>query len=208
MTADMKTVPIDSANALEMAVELLRRGQVIAFPTDTVYGVGALLADPRAVERLRAVKHRSLEKPIPVLLAGWEQVASVASEVTPQVERLCHRFWPGPLTVVVPAAPGLPRPVSPRGSIGLRVPDHELIRRLIDTAGPMAATSANLSGGPTAVRAAEVRASLEGRIELILDGGPAPGGTASTVVEIASGEILVHREGPIGKEEIHSLLRD
>lgn len=206
MTVSTYTISIDDPQALRHARQILSSGGLVAFPTDTVYGVGALLDDPAAVERLFDAKDRPEDKPIPVLLADAGQLDRVAGAVGAEARALVERFWPGPLTVVVAGRSGLPQPVAPQGTVGVRVPDHEFARRLLKVAGPMAATSANLSGNPSAVTADEVSAELSGRIDLILDGGRTPGGTASTVVDCSGDQLRILRVGPISAGEIQAAL--
>lgn len=199
-------ISTDDPDALQDATQVLNSGGLVAFPTDTVYGVGALLDDPTAVERLFDAKDRPEDKPIPVLLADAGQLDRVADVVGAEALALVVRFWPGPLTVVVAGRSGLPRPAAPQGTVGVRVPDHEFARRLLSAAGPLAATSANLSGNPSPVTADEVSAELSGRIELILDGGRTPGGVASTVVDCSGDELRILRVGPISAQEIQAVL--
>jgi L-threonylcarbamoyladenylate synthase len=193
-----------SASLLEHAAALLRAGELVAFPTDTVYGVGAIAWDREAVGKLYVAKLRALEKAIPILLADPSDLDQVAREVSPAARRLAERFWPGPLTIVVPKAAQVPDEVTAGGaSLAVRVPDHPLARAVIRAAGaPLAATSANLSGGPSPVTAEEVAAQLAGRIAMILDGGRCPGGVASTVVDLTGPSPLILRPGPISLEEI------
>jgi len=190
------------------AVRLLKAGELVAFPTDTVYGVGTIVWNGRAAARLYEAKLRPAGKAIPVLLADPADLSLVTGPLPQAAERLAEAFWPGALTLVVPKAPGIPTEVTGGGeSIAVRVPDHALARALIRAAGaPLATTSANLSGRPSPVTAGEVAAQLEGRIALILDGGPCPGGVASTVVDLTGGRPVVLRAGPITAQDIAQVL--
>jgi len=190
------------------AVELLKAGQLVAFPTDTVYGVGAVLWDRQAIRKLYEAKLRSAEKAIPVLLAAAVDLSLVARDLSQSALRLAERFWPGPLTLVVPRALAVPDEVTAGGaSVAVRVPDHELARALIRAAGaPLAATSANISGQPSPVTAQEVAAQLGSRIPLVLDGGPCPGGIASTIVDLTGSAPAILRPGPVSITEILSAL--
>lgn len=183
--------------ALDQAELLLRSGEMVAFPTDTVYGLGAKLTDPSAIEQLYIVKGRDAAKAIAVLLGDEAALAQVAGTLNDLAVRLARRFWPGPLTLVVPAHPALPANLSPLPTVGVRMPDHPVALALLRRIGPLAVTSANLSGQPSARTAAEVYAQLSGRIPLILDGGETPGGLPSTVVDCTSGEPVILRQGPI-----------
>jgi L-threonylcarbamoyladenylate synthase len=203
---DTLILPVSSPDALTRALEILRGGGLVAFPTDTVYGVGALAFDAAAVESIYAVKDRPNEKAIPVLLGSADDLTKVAAEVPPMALTLAARFWPGPLTLVVPKHPSLPEAVSATATVGVRVPDHAAARRLLQAAGPMAVTSANRSGQPSPSSASEVLAQLGGRIALILDGGKTPGGVPSTVVDCVGAEPKILREGPVTQAEIRRSL--
>jgi L-threonylcarbamoyladenylate synthase len=203
---DTLILPVSSPDALTRALEILRGGGLVAFPTDTVYGVGALAFDAAAVESIYAVKDRPNEKAIPVLLGSADDLTKVAAEVPPMALTLAARFWPGPLTLVVPKHPSLPEAVSVTATVGVRVPDHAAARRLLQAAGPMAVTSANRSGQPSPSSASEVLAQLGGRIALILDGGKTPGGVPSTVVDCVGAEPKILREGPVTQAEIRRSL--
>lgn len=196
--------PIDIAQA----VDVLRRGGIVAFPTDTVYGVGANVRQPEAVAALYEAKERPLSKAIPVLLARAEDMCSIAQEVPESARRLAEQFWPGALTLVVRCSPSLPSILTAGGStVAVRVPDHPVVRALIEGLGaPLAATSANISGQPSSVTADEVLAQLGGRIALVLDGGPCPGGRPSTVVDLTTTPPRVLRPGPISAEQIEAVL--
>jgi len=204
----MKT-EILSANtpqAIPRALEVLRDGGLVAFPTDTVYGVGALVFDERAVESIYAAKERPVEKAIPVLLGDAADIGQVAEEIPLTASRLIERFWPGPLTVLVPKKPSVPVVVSATSTVGVRVPDHEVARRLLRLAGPMAVTSANISSQASPTTAEQVNQQLGGRIALIIDGGRTPGGVPSTLVDCTGDEIQILREGPISKDELLKLI--
>ena len=203
----MKTLllPATSEN-YPRAVEVLRAGGLVAFPTDTVYGVGALAFDAEAVESIYVAKDRPVEKAIPVLIADQADLEKVAASVPPMAARLAEAFWPGPLTLVVPKHPDLPPAVSATETVGVRIPDHEAARALLRLAGPMAVTSANISGGVSPSTAAEVMEQLGGRIPLILDGGQTPGGKPSTVVDCTGEEPRLIRQGPLSERDIFSRL--
>jgi L-threonylcarbamoyladenylate synthase len=191
-----------SPQAIPSALEVLLSGGLVAFPTDTVYGVGAIAFDERAVESIYAAKSRPVEKAIPVLIGDSGDLSRVAEDIPAIASRVIARFWPGPLTVLVPKKSSLPGVISATSTVGVRVPDHEVARALLRAAGPMAVTSANISGQPSPVSAQEVFEQLNGRIHLILDGGKTPGGVPSTLVDCTGDEIQVLREGPISKEEL------
>lgn len=196
--------------AVARAVALLAAGGVVAFPTDTVYGLAASLAHPEALRRLYGVKSRPGEKPLPVLLADRSALGAVAAAVGPRVDRLLARWWPGPLTVVLPARGGLPpQVVGPGGTVGVRVPDHALARAIVSgVGGALAVTSANRSGERAATEAAQVAADLGAVVDLVLDGGRAVGGVASSVVAVRGGELAVFREGAVAAAALLAAWRE
>jgi L-threonylcarbamoyladenylate synthase len=195
-----------NAEAIQTALEILRKGGLVAFPTDTVYGMGALAFDGKAVESIYVAKMRPIEKAIPVLIADAADMEKVGMDIPEVAYQLAARFWPGPLTCIVPKKPTLPEAVSATDTVGVRVPDHEVARAILRAAGPMAVTSANISGQPSPSTAQEVLAQLGGRIDLIIDGGITPGGVPSTLVDCTGEELKILREGPISMEEIRQKL--
>ena len=203
---DTKLIPAAQPDAIEQALRILRTGGLAAFPTDTVYGVGALAFDGPAVESIYAAKDRPVEKAIPVLIADTDDLDKVAVDVPPMARILAARFWPGPLTLVVPKQPTLPEAISATTTVAVRIPDHPVARALLRAAGPMAVTSANLSGQPSPVKAEEVMRQLNGRIPLVLDGGATPGGVPSTLVDCLGAEPVLLREGPLTKAQILAAL--
>jgi L-threonylcarbamoyladenylate synthase len=200
----MKTavLPIADPRSIGQAVEVLAVGGLVAFPTDTVYGLGALAFDAQAVSSIYAVKGRGLEKAIPILISDSEQLERVSSGASRLVLRLADRFWPGPLTLVVPRHPSIPDVVSPLSTVGVRMPDLDSTRALIRLTGPLAVTSANRSGQTSPSTAMGVEMQLGSKIPLILDGGATRGGIPSTVVDCTTAEPKVLREGPITLNEI------
>jgi L-threonylcarbamoyladenylate synthase len=193
--------------AFAHAMAVLQNGGLVAFPTDTVYGVAANPFNPAAIERLYEAKIRETNKAIAVLIGDLDQIPLIAREVTVSANRLARRFWPGALTLIVPRIESLPDVLSSSSSIGLRMPDHAFALALLQKAGPLATTSANLSGGANTTTAAEVLAQLDGRIELLLDGGKTPGGVPSTVVDCTQADINILRQGAITADLIQTELR-
>lgn len=202
-----RIVDARSPGALESAVEILQAGGLVAFPTDTVYGVGALAFDEEAVRSIYAAKGRPEDKAIPILLGDMADLDRVGRSVPPATRRLAQCFWPGALTLVVLKHPGLPRAVSATDTVGLRVPDHPVARALLRRSGPLAVTSANMSGQASPRTASEVLEQLRGRIPLILDGGQTPGGTPSTVLDCTQAEPVILRDGPVTLEDIRAAMR-
>jgi L-threonylcarbamoyladenylate synthase len=191
----------------DQVLRVLRSGGLVAFPTDTVYGVGAPAFDADAVERLYWAKERQPEKAIPILLGRASDAAAVAENVPDVAARLARRFWPGPLTLVVRKAAGVPTSVASGPTVGVRVPDHAIALAILQAAGPMAVTSANLSGQAPARTAGEVIAQLEDKVDLIVDGGRTRGGVPSTVLDCTGDVPKILRPGPITMAEIQSALR-
>jgi len=196
--------------AVEEAARVLRAGGLVVFPTDTVYGVGAAVDRPDAVARLYVAKGRPLDRPIPVLIADEGQLQRLASEVNEAVLRLARRFWPGALTIVVPAQPWLPvEIVRDTGAVGVRMPDHPLALAIIRAAGgAVATTSANRSGEREACTVDEAIAALGEAVDLYIDGGRTPGGVPSTVVALEDGHLRVLRRGALDPALIEQVLRE
>ena len=204
MPMQTRIMSADNKQWLPRALEILRNGGLVAFPTDTVYGLGALAFDGKAVESIYLAKDRPVEKAIPVLIWDASDLEKISADIPERTRALASRFWPGPLTVLVPKKPTLPESVSATATVAVRVPDHAVARELLRAAGPMAVTSANLSGQASPSTAQEVLAQLNGRIDLILDGGTTPGGVPSTLVDCSSNEIKILRPGPITLAELLS----
>ena len=199
---ETKLLPASDPQAIPLALKILRAGGLVAFPTDTVYGVGSLAFDQAAIESIYVAKDRPLEKSIPILISDIEDLEKVAVDIPPLARRLAARFWPGPLTIILPKHPSLPPAVSATDTVGVRVPDHPIARALLQAAGPMAVTSANLSGRESPRSALEVMSQLQGRIPLVVDRGETPGGVASTVVDVTGAEPVIVRQGPVTLEQI------
>ena len=197
---------INDPKAFILAIEMLTSGRCVAFPTDTVYGLGALTFNEDAVSRLSEVKGRVVEKAIPILIGDMSQLELVASGVNTQCEKLAMRFWPGPLTIVLPRHPSIPDAVTPLPTVGVRIPNFLPTIELLKLTGPLAVSSANLTGRNSSSTARGVQAQLDGLIPLILDGGVTPGGTPSTVVDCSQGRPVILREGPISLEQILNAL--
>lgn len=198
----MLVLPISQPGSIEQAVAVLRAGQVIAFPTDTVYGVGAHGFMASAIEKLYDLKGRERQKAIPLLIARIEDLTTVAVDIPAIAWRLAERFWPGAVTLVLPKAATVLDVLTAGGnSVAVRLPGHDAILQLIATLGaPLAATSANLSGQPEAVTAEETQAIFGTQLALILDGGRCPGGVPSTVVDATVLPPRILRRGALAEE--------
>jgi L-threonylcarbamoyladenylate synthase len=205
----MEVVHARDPGAWRRAEVALIAGEVVAMPTDTVYGVAAAISHPEAVVRLFALKDRDAAKPVAVLVADAAQAAEVA-EMSDATRAISERFWPGALTLVLPRAEGFDVDLGGAGhTVGVRAPAHDELIRLCRRIGPLATTSANRSGHPTPADGAGVANELAGTdVVVVVDAGPAPGGTASTVLRVEGSEIHLLREGPITLGELHAVLGD
>ncbi len=188
---------------IERAVEILRSGGLVAYPTDTVYGLAALPSDDEAVERLFRVKQRRPDQSTPLLIASPHDLTAIAAEVPEVAQRLMRDFWPGGLTIVLAKAPGYRSKAIPGETVGVRVPDHPVPRELVRLLGePITGTSANVAGGPEPLTAGDVREQLGDAVDLVIDGGRCPGGRPSTVVDCTVEPVRIVREGAISREEL------
>jgi L-threonylcarbamoyladenylate synthase len=196
--------------AIALAANLLRAGEVVAFPTETVYGLGADATSEAALQRIFAAKERPLSDPLIVHLADASQLAEVARGVPPEAEQLAERFWPGPLTMVLPRLARIPALVAAGGdTVGVRVPAHPVAQALLRAADlPIAAPSANRFMHTSPTTAAHVLADLDGRIACILDGGPTMVGVESTVVDLTTSPPRLLRPGGVPLEALHAILPD
>jgi len=187
------------AEPLATAAGVLRAGGLVAFPTETFYGLGAAALDARAVARVFAAKGRPADKPLLVLVDSVAMAQTVVADLPPRARRLIARYWPGPLTLVLRARPAVPSALTAgTGTVGVRVPGHPVARALVAAAGgPITAPSANPHGGPSPRTAAEVLDGLGDRVDLVLDGGPTPGGPASTLLDLTGDRPRVLRPGAV-----------
>jgi L-threonylcarbamoyladenylate synthase len=204
-----RVMRLEDPDAIPLAAEALRQGRLVAFPTDTVYGVGASAFLPSAVEQLYLAKERPRSMAIPLLLASATDIAIVAEDVPKLATLLMRRFWPGGLTLVLFRSARVPDVVTAGGkTVAVRLPDHAAPRALAAGLGaPLAATSANLSGHRSPVTARDVLNDLDGRIDLLLDGGPCPGGVESTILDLTGPEPTFLREGAISRHQIEDFRR-
>jgi len=206
----MKIVKISQSSpdpsVVSEVVRLLRTGSVIAYPTDTFYGLGADIYNNDAVERIYSIKGRRSDKPIIILISDKKMLRHLIAngQMSHIAERLTDTFWPGPLTLVFNASDTVPDELTANtGKIGIRLPDNELCRLLIEELKhPITATSANISGEGSIDNPADVAKSLGGMIDVLVDGGKTKGGGASTVVDLTNVEPVVIREGIIAKSDI------
>lgn len=194
--------------ALAKACTLLRAGGVVAFPTETYYGLAVDPFNQAALSRLFALKGRAGDKPVLLIVDNLSQLSTLVAEIPPPFPLLMERFWPGPLTLVFPGAPSLPGMLTGhRGTIGVRVSSHPVARRLVRAFGrPITATSANFSGQPAAVAASGVLDQLGPEVDAVLDGGATPGGQGSTLLGYQEGKVCLLRAGVIPFAEIEAVL--
>ena len=203
-----EVIKSDHPVALPHAVDVLNNGGLVAFPTDTVYGLAALPTKVEFIERLYTAKGRESTRAIAILLNSPSELPDVSISPGKTALQLATKFWPGPLTLIVPKHPDLPDILSPNPTIGVRVPDHKLALELLRSAGPLGVTSANISGWKNALTAQEVLQQLDGRIHLVVDGGKSPGSVPSTVVDCTTPHPVILRSGPIDLEAIHRAITD
>lgn len=193
---------------LEAAGRVLREGGLVVLPTETVYGVAADAFNVEAVRRLRAAKGRAETNPLPVMLAGADGMREFARHIPPEAFTLADAFWPGPLTLVLLRSDRVSDAVhSGTETVGLRVPDHAVAQGILVAAGcPLVLTSANLSGEVDATSGAEAMAALCGRVDLIVDAGPARLGRPSTVLDLTTNPPRVLREGRVSSDRLREFI--
>jgi L-threonylcarbamoyladenylate synthase len=209
ITLVLRVAPDEPARgAIATAAAALRRGWLVAFPTETVYGLGANALDADAVRGIFAAKGRPATNPLIVHVADEAMLKLVAADWPPAAAALARAFWPGPLTLVVPKAAAVPDVVTGGGpTVAVRWPTHPVAQALIRTAGmPLAAPSANRSTELSPTRAEHVLSSLNGRVDVILDGGPTPNGIESTVVDVTTDPPTLLRPGPISLEQLETVV--
>ncbi len=200
-----RTVTTDDPQALELALQTLRRGGMVVFPTDTLYGLSCDPTNPAALNAIYTAKNRPTLKAIPVLIGETTQLQELVAALPPQAERLIQSYWPGPLTLVLPKNPSLPPELTPYPGLAVRMPNHPFALALLRAAGPLAVTSANISERENPFRMPGRCGRMEGRVDLILDGGKLSGGTGSTIIDCMGAEPKLLREGPIAFEDILAL---
>jgi tRNA threonylcarbamoyl adenosine modification protein (Sua5/YciO/YrdC/YwlC family) len=197
----------DREAAIATASLAVQRGELVVLPTDTVYGIGADAFDADAVQSLLDAKGRGREMPPPVLISSATTLDALASGITDYARRLVDRFWPGPLTIVCNQQPSLQWDLGDtRGTVAVRMPDHRLALDLLERTGPMAVSSANLTGHPAATDADQAEEMLGDLVAVIIDDGPSSGGSASTIVDVRGHRGKLLRTGAISLEELNEAL--
>ncbi len=209
---DTKILRVDprdvDAGAIAEAADVIRRGGLVAFPTETVYGLGADSRNPEALLGIFRAKGRPQDNPLIVHVAGTDMVSGIASEIPPAAEVLMERFWPGPLTLVLPASPSLPREVTAGlPTVAVRCPAHPVALKLIELSGtPIAAPSANLSGRPSPTSAGHVISDLNGLVDVIIDSGETLYGVESTILDLTRDPPVLLRPGAVAVEDLELAL--
>lgn len=203
-----KVLSVSEPSAIEYAAAIIRNGGIVAYPTDTVYGLGANVFLPQALDKIMAAKQRPDEKSLPVLIADRAHLEDLVVGITHDAAQLMAEFWPGALTVVMQKQPQL-SPLLGDSTLAVRQPNNEAILALLDAAGcPLTGTSANRSGMPPATTATEAVHQLGGAVDLILDGGPAPGNTPSTVIDCTVQPARILRQGAVTRSALAAVLGD
>jgi len=197
-----------NTSVLARIIEILKSGDVIAYPTETFYGLGADARNPAAVDRIFDIKGRDLRNPIPLIIGKIDMLEELVAGIPANAVKLIKKFWPGPLTIIFGAS-SLINPALTGGTdkIGIRLSSHPLARRLSEgISGPITATSANLSGAAECVSAAQVAMDLSGRITTVIDAGETPGGKGSTVIDITASPPRIFRHGAVPVQAIEDIL--
>lgn len=195
------------ATGIKAAATAVSSGRLVVLPTDTLYGLGCDAFDNAAVARLLATKGRGPDMPVPVLVGSWETARGLVHSYDARLRTLIEAFWPGALSIVVPQAPSLMWNLGDtRGTVMLRMPLHPVAIELLRATGPMAVSSANISGQPPATTAQQAKEQLGANVQVYLDGGAAPVGEASTIIDVSGDRPRVLREGAIAKTRIAEVL--
>jgi L-threonylcarbamoyladenylate synthase len=202
----VEILKLDHPQAVSRSVDILLAGGVVAFPTDTVYGIASLVDRPQGINRLYQIKSRQAQKAIPALIGDYGQLQLLSNQVPSVAVQLANAFWPGPLTLIIPRDPRLPTELSPYPTIGVRLPAHAFVQEVARLAGPLAATSANRSGENNPLSVEDVIMGVGSAVDLVIDGGNTPGDIPSTVVDCTASPPEILREGLIPPEEIFNVL--
>ncbi|MBC8551595.1 MAG: threonylcarbamoyl-AMP synthase [Candidatus Brocadiales bacterium] len=186
---------------IKIAAKALLSGKIVAFPTETVYGLGVCADNDTAIDNLYSVKQRHRDKKLSIMISKSEDITKYVKQIPPIAEKLIRAFWPGPLTIILE--------LEDNSTVGLRNPDNRVIRDLINAVEiPIASTSANISGGPPAIDAQQVIVNFSDKIDVILDDGPAEAGNPSTIVKIFDDTFEIVRHGVIEEERINRCLNE
>ncbi|MFO7945216.1 MAG: L-threonylcarbamoyladenylate synthase [Armatimonadota bacterium] len=191
--------------ALDHAAAALRSGKIIVIPTDTVYGLACAISDAEAARKVFELKRRNAAMPLPVLVGSLQQVRDVAASVPDDLRTLADRHWPGPLTMIVPKSEAISDVLTGGcDTVGVRMPDHPVTLRLLQRFGPIAATSANISGHPAPVTVQDIEQGILDGVSIVIEAGACPLGRASTVIDLTQTQPTILRKGPISAETIEA----
>lgn len=208
----MDIIKVDDTNmpeSISAAVRCLTEGGIVAFPTESSYGLGARFDDEAALLRLHEIKGRPGGKAMPLIVADEGALGLLTDDIRTIERALFERFWPGPLTVLFNAAPGLSEYITESGTVAVRMPGHPVAHALAAALGaPLTATSANPTGAEPALTARDVKQYFGDGVDVVLDGGPAPGGAPSTIVQAEGGKVRLIRSGSVGFDELEGFLRN
>lgn len=196
------------SGSISSAKSVLFMGGVIAVPTDTVYGIACLVDNPKSINRLYDIKQRDVLKAVPVLIGTIEQIEDISSDFPESGRLLARHLWPGALTIIIKKHPELPKELTAFDTVGVRMPNHKWLRQLMEECGPLAVTSANISGDPALAGSNDVLETLGEKIDLLIDGGQCVGGIPSTVVDCTKSPVRILRIGGITKETITHIISE
>ena len=204
-----KNITLKNKKLISEGIEILKQGGVIAFPTETVYGLAANMNIPGAVDRIYRIKGRSRSKALPLMLSSAEQLKDIALPLSIAARLLIKNFWPGPLTLIVKKSKTVPDSfTSGSSTVGVRVSSHPIALAVITGLGcPVTGTSANLSGRPNSITAEDVRDQMGDKVDLVIDGGRCPGGLESTIVDVTGDIPVILRQGAIPEEIIQQIIQ-
>jgi len=193
---------------LKQAAKHIKEGNIVVFPTETVYGIGTNALDEEAVKKLYKIKKRDINKPISILVSNMEMVNQIAKDITEVEYKIMEKFFPGPLTIILKKKDIVPDIVTAgKDTVGVRMPSGEIARKLVEMAGvPIAAPSANISGEPSGTNLHEIKKHFEEKVDFYIDGGDSEIGLASTIVQVVDGKPVILRQGSITLEEINNLI--
>ena len=199
----------DNTKNLKIAANIIKKGGIVIFPTETVYGIGTNGLDEEAVKKLYEVKDRPLNKPISLLVSNFDMINQVAKDITEMEYKIMKNFFPGPLTIILNKKSCVPDILTANGNtVGIRMPDNEIALKLIELSGvPIATPSANISGKPSGIDIEDIKKDFEGKVDLFIDSGKSKIGNGSTIVKVEDNEIKILRQGIITKEQIEDICK-
>lgn len=199
----------DNTKNLKIAANIIKKGGIVIFPTETVYGIGTNGLDEEAVKKLYEVKDRPLNKPISLLVSNFDMINQVAKDITEMEYKIMKNFFPGPLTIILNKKSCVPDILTAKGNtVGIRMPDNEIALKLIELSGvPIATPSANISGRPSGIDIEDIKKDFEGKVDLFIDSGKSKIRNGSTIVKVEDNEIKILRQGIITKEQIEDICK-